>query len=374
MASLALRNLFHDRVRLVVTLTGIVFSIVLIVIQIGLYLGFKFTISTLIDNANADLWVSAAGIPSIDLAVPIKERKRFQVLAVPGVAEAENYIIAFSTWKLPDGRKESIEVVGYNPDKNLGAPWNVIEGNVEDLKQPNTVIIDEFYKKKLGVSRIGDIVEIADRRARVVGFTRGIRSFTTAPHAFTWEKNALDYSPVREDETVFILVKAAPGADLAALRQRIKERVPDLDVFTTAEFAAKTQNYWLYDTGAGISVLIAAGLGLVVGLVVVAQTIYASTMDHVREYGTLKAMGATNAYIFRVIIKQAVASAAMGYGMAMVIALPIVRASANSSALILLPNEFAIGMFGVSVLMCVSASVVSIRKVVTIDPAMVFKG
>ncbi|MFN0167393.1 MAG: ABC transporter permease [Bryobacteraceae bacterium] len=374
MASLALRNLFHDRVRLVVTLTGIVFSIVLIIIQVGLYLGFKYTISTLIDNANADLWVSAAGIPSIDLAVPIKERKRFQVLAVPGVAEAENYIIAFSTWKLPDGRKESIEVVGFNPDKNLGSPWNLIEGSVEELKQPNTVVIDEFYKKKLGVSRIGDIVEIADRRARVVGFTRGIRSFTTAPHAFTWEKNAFDYSPVREDETVFILVKAAAGADLAGLRQRIKERVPDLDVFTTAEFAAKTQNYWLYDTGAGVSVLIAAALGLVVGLVVVAQTIYASTMDHVREYGTLKAMGATNAYIFRVIIKQAVASAAMGYGMAMAIALPIVHASANSSALILLPNEFAIAMFGISVLMCVSASLVSIRKVVTIDPAMVFKG
>jgi len=374
MASLALRNLFHDRTRLAVTLTGVVFSIVLIVIQLGLYLGFKKQILTLIDISGSDLWVTAAGIPSVDLAVPIKERKRFQILAVDGVAQAQNYIVAFSTLKLPDGRKESIEVVGLDPDVPLGTPRDLVAGRLSDLKSPDTIIIDEFYKSKLGVRQLGDVVEINDRRAKVVGFTRGLRSFTTAPHAFTWIKNAYDYSPVKEDESVFVLVNARAGVDPAALKARIQARVSDVDVFLTEEFARKTETYWLFDTGAGISVLIAAALGFVVGLVVVAQTVYASTMDHVREYGTLKAMGASNAYIIRVIVKQAVASGALGYFLAMAAVLPVVRASQDSSALIVAPPEVLGGMFVISILMCVAASLVSVRKVMTIDPAMVFKG
>jgi putative ABC transport system permease protein len=373
MASLAIRNLFHDRVRLAVTLTGIVFAIVLIVIQLGLFIGFQRTTSTYIDHAKADLWVTASGIPSIDLAVPIKERKRYQLLSVEGVEMAENIIVSFVTWNRVDGRKESIEIIGFNPDVDLGAPWNLIEGRVEDLKAPDTVIIDEFYKQKLGVSKVGDEVEISDRRARVVGFTRGIRSFTTSPHVFTWYKHAILYSPLKEDESVFVLIRAKPGVDIEDLRKRIAARVPDLAVYTTPEFARITQDYWLYTTGAGISVLIAAALGLIVGLVVVAQTIYASTMDHIREFGTLKAMGASNGYIYRVIIQQAVVSGVLGYTLAMLIAVPVVQFSNTGSVLIVMPWQLAVSMLIVSVVMCIAASMVSIRKVTAIDPAMVFK-
>jgi len=115
-------------------------------------------------------------------------------------------------------------------------------------------------------------------------------------------------------------------------------------------------------------------MGLVVGIAVVAQTIYAATMDHIREYGTLKAMGATNSYLYRVLIEQAVWSGTLGYGLALVIAHFIAESSEKRGALILVPLSMKIGMLFLAVAMCITAAMVSINKVTKLDPAMVFKG
>ena len=157
------------------------------------------------------------------------------------------------------------------------------------------------------------------------------------------------------------------------MKQRIRERVQGVDVYTSAEFSRMTRYYWMFTTGAGVAVLLAALLGLVVGVVVVAQTIYATTMDHLREFGTLKAMGASNGYIYRVIIEQAVISAVLGYGLGITASVFVVRASREGGAAILLPPELAAGLFGLTLLMCIGAALVSINKVTRIDPAMVFK-
>jgi putative ABC transport system permease protein len=173
---------------------------------------------------------------------------------------------------------------------------------------------------------------------------------------------------------VYILIKAAPGVDPQELKRRLAKRMRNVDVYTTAEYARRTQRYWLLTTGAGVTVLIAAFMGLVVGLVVVAQTIYATTMDHLSEYGTLKAMGASNGYVYRMIVQQAVVSAVIGYALAMMVSIPVVRMSQRGSALILLPWSLAAAMFAVALMMCIGASIASIRKVTALDPSMVFKG
>jgi putative ABC transport system permease protein len=265
-------------------------------------------------------------------------------------------------------------VVGFDPTAPLGGPWNVVDGNPADLKTADNVFIDEIYQAKLGVSRRGQIVEIGGRRARIVGFTRGIRSFTTSPYVFTSIKNAQLYANVAADQTVFLLVKTVPGVSPEALRAALAPRLHDVDIRTTREFSRMTQRYWMFTTGAGVAVLLAALLGLVVGIVIVAQTIYATTMDPLREYGTLKAMGATNAYLYRVIMQQAVISAAIGYALAMVVSHCVVEGSQRGGAAILLPLPLAVGMLGLTVLMCVGAALVSINKVTRLDPAVVFKG
>src|SRR5215813_12888565 len=376
MGLLARRNLFHDKVRFMVTLTGIVFALVLIIVQFGLFLGFTTTTSNNIDHSKADLWIVFHGVGYFDTGRTFSERKFYQVLATPGVAEAEKYMQAFARWKRPDGRVESIQIIGVRPGSSMGQPWNVVHGSVESLKQEDSVLVDDLYKEKLGVSRVGDRVEIGDHRARVAGFTHGIRSFTTSPFVYATFKQSLDYTnPVSsEDSVAYILVKAAPDVKPADLKKRLGEKLSDVDVYTTAEFSRRTRFYWMFTTGAGLAVLTAALMGLVVGVAVVAQTIYAATVDHIREYGTLKAMGATNGYLYRVLIEQAVWSAALGYALAMVVAHFIVEASQRGGAAILMPVEMKIGMFALAILMCVAAALVSINKVTKLDPAMVFRG
>ena len=373
MASLAVRNLFHDKVRLAVTLTGIVFSVVLVAVQTGLFLGFTTTTSNLVDNSGADFWIASKGVKYIEVGVPFSEKKLYHARAVEGVAEAEKYIVRFGQWKRPDGASENCEMVGFDPDTRLGAPWHVVEGNVRDLKLQDTVMIDRFYAAKLGVTHLGQAVEIRGVRARVVGFTAGIRTFTTSPLVFTSYRNALRYTDVKADQTTYLLVKAAPGANLARLRAALLARLTDVDVLTTPQFSSRTTNYWMFGTGAGVTVIMAAVLGLLVGVVVVAQTIYAATIDHIREFGTLKAMGATNGYIYRIILQQAVVSAVIGYTVGIALAIAVEASSRSSGANIVLPTGVRVGLFGITLLMCVSAAMVSINKATRIDPAMVFK-
>jgi putative ABC transport system permease protein len=158
------------------------------------------------------------------------------------------------------------------------------------------------------------------------------------------------------------------------LQKSVQARLPGLDVLTNDEMHRKTQNHWVFNTGAGITTLMGAVLGLIVGIVVVAQTIYAATVDHIREFGTLKAMGASNGRIYQVILAQAAMSGLMGYAVAIAIAAFISHGSQSGNAPIALPPEVAAGSLLLALGMCMGASIISIRKATKIDPAMVFRG
>lgn len=374
MASLALKNLFHDKVRLGVTLVGIIFSVVLSSIQLGLFVGFQRATSDILYFSNADLWITSQNVTHAEDGVAFSERKLYQVLASPDVERVEKQIVQFAQWKKPDGADTGILLVGGNLDGGMGVPFNITQGKLDDLRQPDAVMVEELYKEKLGVTEIGQTFEIRGYRAKVVGFTRGIRSFTTSPPVFTSFKNAQNFFGLPEDQTLYMVVKAKPSVDLQTLKSDLKTRVAEVDIYTRSEWTNKQRNYWMFGTGAGITVLIAAALGLLVGVIIVAQTIYSATVDHIREYGTLKAMGASNFYLYRVIITQAFLSGLIGYAVGMSIALLVSYISLQGTTAIILPKELVGGLFVLTILMCVGASIVSINKVTRIDPAMVFKG
>jgi putative ABC transport system permease protein len=266
-----------------------------------------------------------------------------------------------------------VAIIGCDPDASIGGPFNLVEGDAQQLKQPNAIIIDRIYTDKLDVHKIGDMVEINGYRAKVVGFTDGIRAFTTSPYVFTTFKRAQDYAVIDADHLNFVLVKAAPGVDIQKLKADLKARLPDNEVFTTAEFSAMTRHYWMFTTGAGVAVLMGAVLGVIVGIAVVAQTIYATTMDHIREYGTLKAMGAPNSYVIGVIMQQAAIAAALGYAIGMAVSVIVVHGASKGGANVTFNVQNAVELFFLTVAMCATAAVVSVKKVLSLDPAMVFK-
>jgi len=370
---LALRNLVHDRVRLVITLVGVVFAVVLINVQVGLFLGFAKTTSGLIDHSGADLWIVPLGTRDVDQVEPMSDRRLYQALAVPGVQEASGLNVEFADFKRPAGGTESVLIVGFDLATGLGGPWNVVEGDVRSLRFPDTIMIDEFYREKLGVTHLGQVVEISGHRARVVGFTRRIRSFTQSPYVFASTRTALDYSRIQENQTKYVLVSVLPGADPEVVKTALAHRVPGVEVRSAAHFSRETQLYWLFTTGAGTALLLAAVMGLAVGVVIVSQTLYATTVDHLAEFGTLRAIGASNRYIYGVIIRQAVLSSLCGYALGLMITLWIVRSVRDFGPVILLPSWMMGGMLGLTILMCVGAALISIKKVTRLDPGMVFK-
>lgn len=273
---LAWRNLSHDRARFIVTLIGVGFAVLLMGVELGLLVGFARTTSGLVDHSRAALWITPAGTTNVDIAGRMDERRRFQALAVPGVASVGKLMLQFGFWKKPDGGNESVALVGFEIESEALQPWNLVEGRIADLQQQDAVIIDRLYADKLGVKAIGDTIEINSQRARVVGFTRGLRTFTQSPYVWMTHRNALAYSRYQPEQTTYLLVGLEPGADVEVVRHALTERLGRVDVWKRADFARQAQKYWLITTGAGSALLLSALLGLVVGIVIVGQTLYAT--------------------------------------------------------------------------------------------------
>jgi putative ABC transport system permease protein len=373
---LAFRNLFHDKLSLFVTLIGIVFSVLLVAIQSGLYLGAQRTIAVVIDEVGrrgADLWVVPIGTKSFDDASLLKGREKFAVLATPGAEKVEELLVTFSFWRKPDGGQKAFVLVGSDATTGGLAPWNVIEGDVAELGAPGAVAIDKSYFPDLGVTRLNQIAEIAGNRVRVAAVTQRIRAFTTLPYIFTTTSRARNIIGARGDQASYVIAKFLPGTNIEAARKEIQTRLgEDVEVLTHAEFRLRSINYWLFKTGAGMALISGMVLGVIVGVVIVAQTLYASTKDHLNEFATLRALGAPASYIITVILIQAFLSALIGYAFGMAMSLGAIQLSKYSTLNIVMTPELAAIMLCLTIVMCAIAAVSAIFKVTRIDPAGVF--
>ncbi len=370
---LAWRNLTRDRVRFAITVVGVSFSVVLMALQIALLIGFGLTSSSLIDRASADFWVVPKGTQNVDQSSYITDHRRFQALATPGIATARKLIVRFLPWKRPDGGVETVIVVGIDPDAPAMIPWNFISGSVDSLKIPNGIVIDRLYAKKLGIDRVGQTVEINGHRARVTGLTSGVRAFTQSPYIFTAFKTAQIIADMPNDRETYLLIKANPGVDLASLGQRLKIRFQGLDVWRASAFSWQTRKYWLLTTGAGAGLLVAAALGFIVGIVIVAQTLYAAMVEKRSEYATLRAMGAANSYLRGVILKQSVFGSVLGFGLGIIVSEAVMYLARNGTAALILPWPIILLLAVVTLLMCVGGAIISIRNLRKVDSATVFK-
>lgn len=370
--TLAYRNLFHDRVRLAVTLVGILFSIVLVAVQLGLYLGARKIIISMIENADAELWIVTYGAKSFEESGALPGRERHAALSVPGVAAVDPLIASFSEWRKPGGGSTLVVVVGTEPTTAALRPWNIVAGSAEDIAAPNAVAVDRTYLASLGIKGLGDTAQIDSVRVRVTALTDGIRSFTTAPYVFTTLARARTMLPLTADQATFMLVKLAPGADVETVREAIANRLTGIEVLTKAQMQKRSLDHWLFGTGAGVALIGGAVLGMLVGTVIVAQTLYSSTKDHLAEFATLRALGSSAGYIHRVILLQAAISALIGYALGMVIALAVVRASAETALPIVMTSGLAGWLLALTIFMCAISAFAAIVKVTRIDPAMVF--
>jgi putative ABC transport system permease protein len=371
--TLAFRNLFHDRIRLAVTLIGILFSIVLVAVQLGLYLGSSRMITGMIEQSKSDLWITAYGAKSFEEGgTLLTDRERHQALAVPGVKAVIPLVVAFNEWRKPTGGSTRVVVVGTDAEDGGLKPYNLVSGGWEDIKAPEAISADDTYFKHLGINGLGDTAQIGTGRVRVRALTHGIRSFTQSPYVFTPITRARQLINIDGDRSTFLLVQLEPGVDVEAVRQNLRQRLDGTEVLTKAEFRDRSLTQWLFNTGAGIALIGGALLGTLVGTVIVAQTLYSSTKDHINEFATLRALGSTSGYINKVILAQAGLSAIFGYILGMLISLGILYLSQTSPLPLVMTPGLALALFLLTISMCAISAISAIFKVTRIDPAVVF--
>jgi putative ABC transport system permease protein len=370
---LASRNLFQDRLRFAATVVGVVFSIVLVTVQMGLFLSFERMVTTMIDHASADLWIVPLGTKCFEDPSLLDEHDRAIALSVQGVADADPVVIGFTAWTVPSGGTTPVFIIGSSANATGLHPWNLVQGNLDALSTPHAVAVDQTYFDRLGITRIGESSEIRDQIALVMAITNGIRSFTTTPYVFTALDRAQNYMGTSPNRVSYFLVHVSPDADIGAVRKLLLANLTRVEVLTPDEFRSRSLAFWLLGTGAGAALFAGALLGVIVGTVIVAQTLYSSTKDHLSEFATLRAIGSSGVYIHKVIICQALLSAGIGFFLATCVSLVIVEATAETALPILMTPPLTLALFLLTVLMCVASAVAAIVQVMRIDLASVFR-
>lgn len=372
---LALKTLFHEKGRLIITLTGIIFSTVLTLTQLSMYLGMMGNATSIIRHTDADIWIASKNIQNFDFANPFPEERINKVKALPDILWAEKIILTWGFLKLANGGQEQVQIIGFNPDTGIGAPWHMITGSASDVKGGRYMIADKTAEQRLGKLEAGTLWELNEKRFRLVGLSEGIKSFTTAPVIFMSYNQTRNFTKgwVLADQTSYIVAKVQDKKKIKEVAAALKTTMKDNDIFTKNGFISKTVMYWTVQTGIGMGFFLTAILGLIVGGAIVGQTVYANTMEHLREFGTLKALGARNSDIYQVIFSQVSISAVIGYSVGSLLVLflrdGIEKAGVN---LYLGPGLFFV-LFLIIFFTCFLSAYFSVRKIRTLDPVMVFK-
>jgi putative ABC transport system permease protein len=374
---LAFKAMLADRGRLLTSLLGVTFSVVLVNLQGGLLLGMIAKASLLVDYGKADIWVGHRHMNNVDMGTFIPERWVNRIRGLAGVERAEPYVVMFGQMTMSDGKFENVVVIGSESATLLGNAWVMADGDSHAVRVPDGIFVDVLDVPRLGYCKVGDIREINGHRAKIVGMTNGIVSFTTSPYVFTTLNRARNQFGrdvgVPQDKCCYFLVKARPGVDLKALSRRIKERIPELDAYDRVTYSRMCMEFWLTRTGIGISFGLAALLGLLVGLAVVAQSLYASVTERVKEFGTLKALGASDRRIGCFPLAQAIGNAVLGSLAGLLGSVGVARAMSTPRAPVVLTWEVAAVSLVLVTLVCLIAAGIPYWRIRRIDPAIVLR-
>ncbi len=392
MVSIARKTLFHDLVPFLVAQAGVVFSVSLMSIQVGLYYGFTRSTSTIVDRSTADLWVVSSELQHLDLTLPIPYKRLSEAQRVAGVDRAEAFIFQEVVWQRSKQPIAPVTIIGFEQPSQLFQIQPITQGQLSDLKQAHTAFLNESDVSFLSAGQIGDTAKLGSLEVKLAGLTKGIRSMVSSPFLFTSLENGADFTNVAHAATressraqqspqklvpdsnvTAILIRAKPGQSLSLLKQALLAALPSVQVYTKTELSQKTRNYWLDNTGVTFILGMGAVVAVVVGMAIVSQILYTSVVRHLGEFATLKAMGASNHFLYRIILEQALWMGLLGYipGIGLCMALGTWTLQ-TQAVLILITPASAIGIFGITLMMCVGSAIIAIQKVVALDPALVF--
>lgn len=342
------------------------------IFQGSLLIGFVDAAAKVMDAVHADLWVAPRGTVCFDFASTLDSRFREIAEGVPGVQAVTRLSVSFVGFRLPDGQQRTVVLIGADPNVGSRFPLPYLAGS-QNAIEPEAVLVDQANVRELGLSTFPSDIEINGLRAHATGTVQGFSSFLGSPYVFTSYADAQRYSRLGPEKAAYLAIRVAPGSDLNAVKSSLAAELPEVDVWTQSEFRRRSQLYWIVQTGAGAAILTAAVLAFFIGLVLVSQTIYATTMERLDEFATLKALGASSPYIVRILIVQALAFGIAGSVLGGFLAIPAVNLARGLVAWISTPTWLVLTVVPLALLMCALASVISVRTALSVEPARVFR-
>jgi putative ABC transport system permease protein len=355
-----------------VTSAGVAFAVFLMIFQGSLLNGFLKAAAKIIDTTDSDLWIAPRGVVCFDFAASLDGRLREIAQGIPGVESVNRISVGFVSYRMADGRHRILVLIGADPTVGLRFPLPYVQGSQGAL-EPEAILIDETNSRDLEIYTVPNDVEINGLRAHVAGIVRGFSSFLGSPYAFTSYADAARYSRLGQQSVAYLTVRVVRGHDAASLRDKLASELPEVDVWTHAEFERRSQSYWIGQTGAGAAILTAAVLAFLIGLVLISQTIYATTMEHLDEFATLKALGASKSFVIKIVLVQSLAFGITGSAIGVLGAIPMVKLAQNFVAWIYTPLWLVLVVLLPGFLMCMLASIASIRTALSVEPGKVFR-
>lgn len=381
----ALKMLVGDRAKYIGILIGLTFASLLITQQSSIFWGLMCrTFGQISDMGQPDVWVMDPKVQFIDDVKPLQSTELYRVRGVEGVEWAAPLYKGLLKARLSNGSFQTVICLGLDDSTLIGGPPEMVEGKLEDLRRAEGVIVDVVAANgKLAKPaateggaptplHVGDTLEINDHRAVVVGLCRVSRTFQSQPVVFTTYSRATTFAPRERKLLSFVLVGAKPGVDHAALCARIRAAT-GLAAWTADEFKAMTMKYFLKYTGIPVNFGMAVLLGFLIGTVIAGQTFYSFTLENIRQFGALKAMGTGNATLLRMILLQSLLAGTIGYGIGVGLASLFGLLTRNTELAFRMPWWVLAASASAVLFICMLSAMLSIRKVMRLEPAIVFK-
>lgn len=369
MIRLAFRNLFQSRIRLVISVGGVALALLLILSLDAILMGVERQITAYIDYSGADIWVSQEGVFNMHMASStLADSVTRKVKAVSGV-EAVTPILYLTNNIIAGDERNLAYIIGLPEQAEVGGPWKISSGR--GLPGEGEAIMDRSVAEQSGV-RLGDEVKILGEEFELVGFSEGTTSLVNTM-AFI---SKTDFEKLRGsyDTVSFLLVNVDDGESPELVAARIEARVRDVTVQTRNDFASQERRV-VKDMSADV-ITIMNLIGFMIGLAVMALTVYTSTLSRRREYGMLKALGARNADLYLTVLTQAVLSVILGFLFGTIITFLLSQVvpifGSNLALQISLISLLKVGAF--SVVIAAMSAVIPIKQIAGLDPAMVFRG
>jgi putative ABC transport system permease protein len=378
MIRIALKMLFGDRSKYVMLISGITFATLLMAQGMSLFCGLMSWTYSTIRNVRVPVWVADPKVEQCNDNKPMRDTDTTRVRSVDGVAWAVPLYQGLSMARMADGTSKLITLIGLDNNTLIGAPTQIIEGRLDDLRMPNTVILDDFGVERLSVGRerpvtVGDVFEINDREARIVAICRSYRSFTGGPYVFTTYDRAVQYAPGQRKMLSFILAAPQPGISDSELARRIASGT-GLAAFTHREFMWSTIMWYIRNTGIPINVGTIVIIGFIIGAAISGQTFYSFVLENTRHFAALRAMGASSGELCAMLLSQALLVGFIGYGTGLGLVAFLGNNLLRLGKVPFLMLWQITAIVGVAVLVIVAMSaLIGIARIARLEPAIVFR-